>query len=118
MSNTTQTFGEALDEAAARVDRARQALALEEKARDALIVAALESGASFRDMGRKLNLAPATVLRRYGHKGSTRHVSALDLPAAARDQLPQPGTRAGASSRNRPRGSHGSDVAPLGTEGP
>jgi hypothetical protein len=102
MSNTQQTFGEALDEAAARVERARQALALEEKARDALIVAALESGASFRDMGRKLNLAPATVLRRYGHKGSTHHVSALDLPAAARDELPQPGTRTAATSRKGP----------------
>jgi hypothetical protein len=82
MSNTQsgQTFRDAIDEAMARVATARQALAREEKARDALIVAALESGASFRDMGRELDLSPATVLRRYGRKGTSGHVSGLDLP--------------------------------------
>lgn len=81
MSNAKQqTFREALDEAKVRVENARLALAREEKARDALIVAALTSGASFRDMGRELDLSPATVLRRYGHKGTAAHVSGLDLP--------------------------------------
>lgn len=97
MSNTTQqTFREALDEAATRVARARLVLDREEKARDGLIVAALESGASFRDMGRQLGVAPATVLRRYGRKGHADHVSGLDLPA------PDDERQAGASETTQP----------------
>jgi hypothetical protein len=72
------TLRDALELAAAEVRKAEQALEAARDRHDRLVVEALDSGATFREMAGELGTSAATVQRRYGLKG---HRSALDRPA-------------------------------------
>lgn len=78
------TYRQAIEQAQAKVNHASAALEAAKAEQFAIITEALESGASFRDLGRQLGVSATTVMRRYGAKGRLDdHVDGLDLPVGA-----------------------------------
>lgn len=78
------THREAIRQAKAEVDRLERELQAVRDVYWQRVTDAATSGASFRDLGEELGVAPATVLRHIGHKGTTPRPSVLDAGPARR----------------------------------
>jgi hypothetical protein len=72
------THREAIRQAKAEVDRLERELKAAHDVYWQAVTDAATSGASFRDLGEEIGVAPATVMRHIGHKGTTPRPSVLD----------------------------------------